>query len=311
MNVKNDALKPKHKYIRARGDKWQARVYTDSISFSYTATDLAEVIAERNKVLGYDPDNGGQRGPRILFLDIETTPISAYVWGLWDQNISPDHIIEDWKVLCFGYKWADEDEAHVIGWPNFTTNVEYNLMFELFNLLENADIVVTHNGQRFDIKKINSKFFEHKIMRPANYKVVDTLKIAKRTFSLLSNRLDYIDKLLGGAGKLENEGMQLWIKCMRGDTAAWDKMIAYNLRDVLVLEEVYLEIRGWDRSHPNVAHYYEDEWVHCPSCGGIDLESVKPVYTQVSRFPAFRCMDCGQIIRRRKSTKRVSAVAAQ
>jgi hypothetical protein len=43
---------------------------------------------------------------KTLYLDIETTPIKAYVWGLWDQNVSINQIIEPTEMLCFGARWG-------------------------------------------------------------------------------------------------------------------------------------------------------------------------------------------------------------
>src|SRR5688572_13848342 len=52
-----------------------------------------------------DPINPVIRSPRILFFDIETAPIQAYIWGTFDQTVGLNQIIEDWFVLSYAAKF--------------------------------------------------------------------------------------------------------------------------------------------------------------------------------------------------------------
>ena len=47
-----------------------------------------------------------------LTCDIETLPIGANVWGLFDQNVGLNQINEDWAMLSFAAKYYDKREVH-------------------------------------------------------------------------------------------------------------------------------------------------------------------------------------------------------
>lgn len=235
--------------------------------------------------------------PKILVFDIETSPITAYVWGLYNQNIGLPQIKEDWYIICWSAKWLGSDEIlNDIG----SRVDEERVVLNLWKLLNEADIVVAHNAKKFDVKKVNAKFLEYGLMQPSYYKVVDTLQIAKGNFALTSNKLDYITKLLDGIGKHKTD-FDLWKGCMNGDGHALHNMQAYCDQDVLELESVYLQLRGWDSSHPSVGMYNDEASAQCNTCGGTKLELVSEYTTGTSRFPVYQCQECGHQQRGRKS----------
>jgi len=238
--------------------------------------------------------------PRILIIDIETAPKKAFVWGLWKQNISPNQLISDWYMLTWSAKWVGDPEVFSDKLSNydvfdFAQDNDYHVCKSVHKLLDEADIVVAHNGDRFDVPSINTRFIDNNIPPPSPYKQVDTLKIAKRNFKFTSNRLDYIGQFLGLGGKIETGGMSLWIRCLNGERSAMEEMETYNKRDVTLLEEVYLKLRPWDKLHPNV-NVYEGvvkDRPKCASCGSGEIQFRGTYYTNVSAFKRFRCNDCG------------------
>ena len=241
---------------------------------------------------------------KILIFDIETAPIEVYTWSLWPKFIGHDMMIQDWTVLTWSAKWLGEPEM-----MNDCTNVQdprddFNVCESLWQLIDKADIVVAHNGDRFDLKKMNTRFLLHGFPEPSAYRSVDTLKIAKRKFAFTSNRLDFIAKATGGEGKVKHSGFDMWRRCLAGEQAAFDEMIRYNDGDVRELERVYLELRGWDHLHPNISLYSDNDQVRCPNCGSADVEPTgKYAYTQVGQFSTYRCNDCGKISKSRVSAK--------
>lgn len=241
------------------------------------------------QLLRYWSQHIKRRGPKILIFDIETTPILAYVWGLWKQNVGLNQIVEDWKVLMWAAKWLDSDEGFYDALQNKT---ELDVVTSLWELLDEADIVVAHNAVAFDVKKMNAKFLQFGLGIPSHYKIVDTLKIAKDNFNFTSNKLDYITRLMGHEGKLKID-MQLWIDCMNGDEKAWKDMIAYCLRDVEELESVYKDLRGWDKRHPSWGSYNTSDKLSCNVCGSENIEFSNYYHTAVSSFETYQCKDCG------------------
>lgn len=238
-----------------------------------------------------------QKAPKILIFDIETSPLTVYTWGLWNQNIGINQILEDWYIICWSAKWLDEDKVFNALGERFE---EAEVISELWEMLDKADIVVAHNAKKFDVKKMNAKFIEYGLGQPSYYKVVDTLQIAKGNFAFTSNKLDYITKLLDGIGKHKTD-FDLWKGCMDGDVDKMNQMQEYCDQDVRELESIYLQLRSWDSSHPSFGMYNDLEEAQCNVCGCTDLEEVSVYTTGTSRFPVYQCQDCGHQQRGRKS----------
>ena len=238
--------------------------------------------------------------PKILVLDIETCPIIASVWGLWKQDIQPDRIIQDWCVLTWAAKWLNDNEIYSgkITPKEVVNRDDKRIMKDVWAFMEDADVIIAHNGERFDIPRLNTRFILNGLTPPLSYQVIDTLKLARRKFSFTSNKLDYLGTVLGLGGKIKTE-FDLWKRCVAGDQEALDLMSEYNERDITLLEEVYLKIGSWMPSHPNLGVYVDDNHTLCPMCTSSDV-SWKGYYTTlVGQYKTFRCNHCGFIGRSR------------
>ena len=238
---------------------------------------------------------------KILIFDIETAPMEAYVWSLWPKFIDHGQVIQDWSVLTWSAKWLDNPRIMNASVDPESPRDDFDVCERLWQLFDEADIVVAHNGDKFDIKRMNSRFFLLGLPEPSSYRSVDTLKIAKRKLALSSNRLDYISKITGGPGKVSHEGFSMWRKCLLGDPDALQAMQDYNDGDVIELERIYKEIRGWDHLHPNLS-LYSGKPMSCPNCGGETEATGKYYTTQTQQYPTYRCTGCGKISRSRSST---------
>lgn len=239
---------------------------------------------------------------KILLVDIETAPNLAYTWGHYDQNIIA--VERDWFILSFAYQWLGEDTVHVRALPNYKgykarPSDDKALIAELRELLDAADIIVAHNGDSFDIKKINVRILVHNLAPPSPYKTVDTLKVAKKRFKFDSNKLSFLCGVLGIGGKVPTPGFALWKGCMEGDPEAWKLMMEYNAQDVHLLREIYLRLRPWAETHPDVNLYGDrpepdKDKPLCPSCGS-DHTQKRGVYTALSRkYQRWNCQGCGR-----------------
>lgn len=258
-------------------------------------------------------DKSNKSFAKTLILDIETSPILAYVWGVWKQNISPVQVVADWKMLTWAAKWIDEDSVMSDAIIHHNENLDdFEVTESMWQLLDKADIVVAHNGRKFDVKKINTKFLYHGFTPPSPYKVIDTLLIARGNFAITYNKLDYISKFLGEEGKMEHEGFELWLKCMKNDRDAWKTMLEYNERDVTELEVVYKEIRGWDSRHPSVSIFNPTSSdFACTKCGSNDIVYKKPAYTNTRVYNLFRCNKCGAWSRSRAGKNKKDVLMTQ
>lgn len=236
-------------------------------------------------------------GVRIGTLDIETSPIVAYVWSLWKVNIGLNQILEDWSILSYCYKWLGEKKVHyedVEGQKNLRDDSK--LLKGLWKFLDEADIVIAQNGIAFDVKKINARFIQAGMLPPSPYKVVDTLLEAKKIARFTSNKLEWLSAKLTDTPKSSHAqfpGMELWNECLKGNPKAWRVMRKYNPIDVVGTEGVYLKLRPYIIGHPNVNVYDEDETVRCVNCGSEDVHQKGYRYTNVGKYPRYRCYACG------------------
>lgn len=233
---------------------------------------------------------------KILVLDIETAPLLAYVWGLWENNVALNQIHSDWYVLSWCAKWFDSDEILYMDQRN-APDIENDreTLNGIWNLLNEADVIITQNGKKFDAKKLNARFVIQGFQPPSSYKHVDTLQIAKKHFAFTSNKLEYMaEKLNVKFKKLQHEnfpGFELWSECIKGNRAAWDEMEKYNKHDVLALEELFKKLIPWDNSYnPNL---YHDETHTVCTCGSTMFNKWGFRYSPTGKFQRYKCRNCG------------------
>jgi uncharacterized protein YprB with RNaseH-like and TPR domain len=228
---------------------------------------------------------------KILYIDIETAPSLGWVWQKYETNVIDFQ--RDWYVLSVAWKWAHEKKTNVLGlidFPDYKKDIENDkhLIEAVWKLLDEADIVIGHNADSFDLPKLNTRFLTHKLKPPTPYKTVDTLKIARKVFRFDSNKLDDLGRYLGIGRKLPHTGFHLWRGTMTGDPKSWTLMKRYNVRDVILLEKVYFLMRAWHPTHPNVN---QGEFA-CPKCSSFKVQKRGFSYTPLRRKQRFQCQSC-------------------
>jgi hypothetical protein len=226
--------------------------------------------------------------PRILLFDIESSPSLSYVWEMYETNVLK--VVRPWNMLCFSYKWLGERKTHVVSLPQFkgykkNPHNDRELVKKLWKLFDEADIIIAHNGDKFDIKKSYAKFIEHGLTPPSPYKTVDTLKVARRYFKFDSNRLDSLGEYL------HLGGFDLWDRCMDGDISAWSLMERYNKKDVELLEKVYLKLRPYMQGHPNY-NIFSGTNHSCPICGSLKIQRRGYSYSRTTKYQRWQCLSC-------------------
>ncbi|NQU99174.1 MAG: ribonuclease H-like domain-containing protein [Parcubacteria group bacterium] len=264
----------------------------------YFRSDLRRKKKELIKKLG--PQVVGEL-PKILLFDIETAPIEIYAWDLYPQYVTIDKIIHDWFVLTWSAKWLfnSKVEHDRVTRKESLKRDDKRIVKNLWKLMDKADCIIAHNASKFDVPKMNTRFLKYDLPGPAPYQVVDTLVVAKRMFKLTSNKLDYLCRFLGLDVKLDTN-FDLWKDCVHGDNKALAKMDNYCVNDVKILEDVYLRLRPYIKSHPNVALYMDSDVTLCPNCGSKDLTWGYKYTTPANQFYTARCK-CGAFVRNRAS----------
>jgi uncharacterized protein YprB with RNaseH-like and TPR domain len=124
----------------------------------------------------------------------------------------------------------------------------------LRELIDEADMVVAHNGAKFDLKMICGEMMKMQIPPPSEYRMIDTLKLSKKYTNLPYHNLGYLCDIFNTKYKKmdHGQGVELWHKFMDECPKARKTMEKYNRYDVLCLEELYINtFEGWDRPTNN------------------------------------------------------------
>jgi len=228
---------------------------------------------------------------KILIYDIETTPILGYTWGTWNTNVI--QVKQDWQMICFAYKWYGSKARPAFVRPPLGDPWNDKAMVkELWTLFDEADVLVGHNVDKFDTKKVNALFLRHGLRPPSPTKSVDTLKVSRRNFSNSSNKLDSLTQMLDLGKKTENAGyMKLFNGCMLDDDPKmWRLMERYNKQDIVLTERLYLMLLPWMKSHPVDL----DNPDGCRACGHTKLQKRGFQDTNTFRYQRYQCPKCGK-----------------
>lgn len=242
--------------------------------------------------------------PKILIFDIETAPMSAYVWRTFKENISLDQMLSNTFIICWSAKWLYSTEVfgECLTPEEIIDEDDSRIVKKLHDVFNEASIIVAHNSKRFDIPKANARFIINNLPPVTPYRVIDTLEVAKKQFAFDSNKLDALASYFNIPTKLDTD-FSLWKECMFGNQEALDYMFKYNKKDVEILEEVYLKLLPWIKNHPNMGTYFNNPT--CSNCGNQDivLQPNTYYYTNIGKYPVYKCKCCGSYSRGRKSVK--------
>jgi RNase P subunit RPR2 len=255
----------------------------------------AKKIIKKNKI----------RLPRILLLDIETTPLEAYIWAtqVWKARVGDESVISRWFMLTWSAKWlfASDTMSMKLNKEEVLVENDNRIVTGLWKVLNEADIVIAHNGDAFDVPNMNTRFIVNGLPPTKPYQTIDTLRIAQKQFGFSHNSLAALARVFDLEGKADS-GYSLWKRCKNGDEEALAAMESYNRQDVSVLEEVYLKIRPWVKGHPNLGLYMELDVPVCKNCGSTHIkEDGKYYYTQTGKYATLKC-ECGAYGRRRTTS---------
>ena len=224
-------------------------------------------------------------------------------WGVgYKQRPNSKQIIKEWYCLAWSAKWLFDNEimSDVVSSKESIARHDERLLSGMWDLIDEADILIAHNGLKFDIRKLNARFIINNFMPPHSYQVIDTLKAARRHFGFSAYDLDYLCKLFGLNRKLATD-YSLWKDCVHGDEKALNKMQEYNKQDVLALEDFYVKIRPWIKSHPNLGVYAEFNEPRCHYCLSKNIINKGYYYTPAGKYESFRCQNCFGISRSGRS----------
>lgn len=230
---------------------------------------------------------------KILFLDIECSMALGYFYGLYDQNISIQNIVEHPRMIAFSAKWYGRKKTLFYSEYHHSRK---EMLEEMHALLDEADVVVGWNSKTFDIKWINSEFMVEGMKPPAPYKQIDLMREVKRNSRFISHKLDYVSERLLDENKIEYSMAKMWVTVndSRTDEATrkkeWNSMKRYAIKDTVLLEPLFDELKPWIKMPHPVS---SKDGIVCRNCGGEDLQRRGYTLTLQGKYPRYSCKSCG------------------
>lgn len=244
------------------------------------------------------------KGPRILLFDIESTHNVVASFDLRDEYTPHTNILQERYIICACYQWLGENKIHsvsVLDDPKrYAKNPhdDYHVVKTLLDLFEEADVLVGHNADQFDIKYVVTRGLKHGFKPSPPTASIDTYKIAKAKFKFNSNRLDYLARFLGFGKKIHTD-VELWLDVLHGSQKAIHQMVTYNKHDVVLLRKVF------ETFIPYIPNHLSRELfggIGCPRCGSHKIQS-RGVHRAITKvYQRFQCQGCAGWFRELKST---------
>jgi len=224
--------------------------------------------------------------PKILFFDIESIGVNALKADLG-------------RVVCFGYKWQGQKEAHVVTMTKSELKHfdDKPLLEKISKLYIEAELTVAHYGSVFDRRFLQGRLLINNLPPWPMTKMRDTCMIFRSVANFSSNRLKYLCKILKlGNQKLDNNWPDAWFEVMRGNMKALKEMAIYCRGDVMALEDLYNRVRPFDNAHTRM--YNKGR---CRVCGSDKLQYRGFAYMGEQKYRRYQCTSCSKWDRERKA----------
>lgn len=231
---------------------------------------------------------------KILAIDIETMPALVWTYDLFRPFISHKQIVEPSRISCFSYQWYGQKK---VGFVSEYHDTREGMIEKLWELLDEADVVLGYNTKRFDYPWILGELMAEGKTKPSPVKHIDLYQTTKQNTRFLSRKLDYVSERLLGDKKIDVNTMTLAIECGSKDpevaAKAWAKMKRYSVKDTALMFPLFERIR----SYVKMPHPVASDGISCHSCKSLNLQRRGTEKTLVSEYQRYRCNDCGSWFR--------------
>lgn len=230
---------------------------------------------------------------KMVACDIETAPANVWTFGLFNQFIGIDQIEDDPYILAVSIQWYGKK---TVEW--YDIRDEQAMFDALFNMLDEADIVVGWNSNRFDVPWIEGELALRGYDRPSPFHKLDLMMHFRKHSRLISKKLAYVSQRFLGDTKVPHAGFRdLWWPLIspkateKEREAAWARMKKYGKKDTALLFPIFEEVKGWIKL-PTPLYHSTDEAV-CQMCESTNIQRRGFwVSSAGMRYQKFYCIDC-------------------
>jgi DNA polymerase III epsilon subunit-like protein len=219
----------------------------------------------------------------------------TYDLKVYTKRFKPEEIKRDWSIISIAWAFNDEP-AKCMSVSSKSPLNDYEVVKAFHEVLLQADYIVGHNMDAFDLKKFNTRAFFYNLQPLGHIESFDTLKIARKYFKFSSNKLSYVVKY---AGLEHKDGSPDWEKVLNGDSDELAYVREYNKKDVEITRQAYHRMKAWEKNHADINVKFPIRDVNgervrdiCPVCQSSntfkDGFRVRKTYKQQKH----RCHDC-------------------
>lgn len=244
--------------------------------------------------------------PKIILFDLEIIPNLSKALKYWTElscRWETKTLKASVSSICSaGWKQIGTKRVSCINAWDFPkwkkdVNDDKEVCKAIYEVLHNADAVITWNGIKFDWKYLQTRLLYHKLPLLAKVNHIDLCHVAKRNLMMVNNRLGTVGHELMNEKKLSHQGWDLWVGTHGRVKKDMKLMSDYCKQDVALLEKCYYEMLPLVTNLPNLNLYrslpqmIEGRKV-CPNCGGESLRSNGYRHTKTKSYQRLICSDC-------------------
>lgn len=239
-----------------------------------TQQDVKDIL--RNKARGKNFKGNTPKPLSILTYDIETSLVEAQLWGSGKQYVGHDSITTETQIITVAWKWIGSNKVDHLKW-SMKKRSDKKLVKKFLEEYNKADMVIGWNNNSFDNKIVHSRAMKYGLNVNTLVKSYDIMRQVKKVFRLPSYSMAYVSKYLGLGGKLSyGGGIRMWKDIQWGTKqdakVAMKTMIAYNVQDVALTEEIYIKLRQYLGHVIHAGVLQGKSKMTCPHCGSDKLK---------------------------------------
>ncbi|MCB0446140.1 MAG: ribonuclease H-like domain-containing protein, partial [Gelidibacter sp.] len=234
------------------------------------------------KEMGLNVVYSNVKEDKIMVYDIETSRVNAKVFWTGKQYINHSKLTTEAKIISIAWKWVGADKVHSLTWDK--DHCDKKMLTKFLKEYNKASMVIGQNNDNFDNKWINTRAAKHRLHVSRFVKSYDIYKMAKKYFRLPSFSMAYMAKYFGLTLKQSHEGLFMWDMIEDGDDSQQkeylQKMVNYNIGDIVTTEELYLTLKTYFGTVTNKAVSLGlPKWC-CPVSGSDNVKLLKTIFTE-------------------------------
>lgn len=253
----------------------------------------------------FDQNSDNKKKLNILYWDLETSLMEAWVFGIWNVNVGGNRIKKHSHLLSNSWAFNDEPPQGIRLTPEQVRDGDdLMVVVDTIKAIEKADLIVTFNGRKFDEKVLNTRALHHGLPSIRYPKHIDLMQEVKKKFRFPSNSMQNISMYLGLEGKLATSGSRLWERCAEWYypeecDKALEEMLVYGLRDIDSTRDLHKRLQGWFKSPVNIGmmtkeingtNTKDNHTLLCPHCASEDVDKLgSKAYTSTMSYDIYRC----------------------